>query len=815
MNDSPTNKPPVCTREPIRVVMLLNYLPNHFYSCKLKLADMLEDLTFLLSESMDTSRQWSPNFRKLKVVLQRSISISIKHWHPYGFQYSSRLLIPFGTRRELRRLDPDVVITREVGPRTLQAFLLQRWLGMRYRLIVQVRESEISAMSRGWIRMWLRRRILPRVDHVLVNGESGRNHVMACGVDPAKISIFFSGTDTDVFGRGTVERTPCDALRILYVGELSLRKNIAGFGKVLAEEAKLSGKRMEWLIIGQGPERKKLEAIAWPENLRLRFIEHCKYEDLPAIYEANDVLVMPSLCDEWGMVVNEAMASGLPVLGCTGSQAVVEMVTTGWHGWTYAPGDDNQLRQALRTLFATPSAILSELGRNAKTKALVYSDRQAALLLLETIKKVYHIADAKGHSLAATGGRGGAPAMRSSPIPNVAEIPACTPGESLTVQIPAGTRYPIRVVMLLNYLPNHFLSCLLMVAGRLERLTFLLSEAMDRSREWSPDFKNLEVVVQRSISFISKHKHPYGFDYASKFLIPISTWRDLRHLAPDVVVSLEVGPRTLQAFLLRYLGARYRLIVQVRESEITALSRGKLRMWLRRLILPRVDRVIVNGVSGRNHVVSCGVDPEKISIVASGTDLTVFGHGTGARTAGNALRLLYVGRLIALKNVCDFGRILADEARLSGRPMEWLLVGRGPDRAALDEIAWPENLRLEFIEHCEYKDLPQVYESCDVLVMPSLSDEWGMVVNEAMVSGLPVLGCTGSQAVAEMVTTGRNGWVYAHGDENHLRESLRALFAASPATLAEMGQQAKAVALEHSDEHAAEQMLQAIRAVMA
>ena len=380
--------------------------------------------------------------------------------------------------------------------------------------------------------------------------------------------------------------------------------------------------------------------------------------------------------------------------------------------------------------------------------------------------------------------------------------------------LPTQERLPLRVVMLLNYIPLHFMSAMNLLAARVERLTFLLSVTMESSRDWNPEFGALEVKVQKSISLPVKHQHPFGFDYPSKLLIPVSTWNDLRHLRPDVVVSLEVGPRTLQAFFLRWLGLRYKLVVQVRESEITAMSRGRLRIMLRKFILPRVDQVLVNGESGRRHVRDCGVRDENITIVPSGTDTVHFGGNVITKSDSTELKLLYVGALIPLKGIIPFARILRDEAGRSKRRIRWQVIGRGADEAELRSMDWPPNCIFEMGGACKYHELPRIYAENDVFVMPSLADEWGMVVNEAMASGLPVLGCTGTQAVEELVKPGENGWIYQPGDEAGLRQALREMLNTEPTSLLAMGNAARQVALECSDRMTAERILEALQKVM-
>jgi glycosyltransferase involved in cell wall biosynthesis len=370
----------------------------------------------------------------------------------------------------------------------------------------------------------------------------------------------------------------------------------------------------------------------------------------------------------------------------------------------------------------------------------------------------------------------------------------------------------LRVVMLINYMPLHFLSTMTALAARLPELRFLLSEPMNEARSWKPEYGTLKIHLQRSLKFKTTHHHPYGFDYPGHVLMPYSTPWDLARLKPDVLVSLEVGPRTIQAWLLQKLGFRYKLIIQVRESMITAMFRGGLRQRLRNFLLPKADQVWVNGRSGFLYARSCGVPESRIAVIPSGTDFEHFGK-TRNTPADTTFKLIFVGALIPLKNILPFCERLLEIHASCPRPVQLTVIGEGELHDAIQKLPWTDACRLDSRGRTGYDELDAIYSQHHVGIMPSLSDEWGMVVNEAMACGLPVLGCTGSQAVEEMVRTGENGWAYPPNDETALRAAMEAMLACPPSTLKRMSDAARLTAREFSASHCAELMEREIRKV--
>jgi glycosyltransferase involved in cell wall biosynthesis len=111
--------------------------------------------------------------------------------------------------------------------------------------------------------------------------------------------------------------------------------------------------------------------------------------------------------------------------------------------------------------------------------------------------------------------------------------------------------------------------------------------------------------------------------------------------------------------------------------------------------------------------------------------------------------------------------------------------------SALKAFVGPPNLVQEFPGAVAYEELAKHYAECGVLILPTLDDEWGLVVNEAFASGLPVLGTIYSQAITELVEDGETGWIYDPREEGAAAAALDRLFSTSSETLFTMRVQAR------------------------
>ncbi|NER33265.1 MAG: glycosyltransferase family 4 protein [Oscillatoria sp. SIO1A7] len=329
-------------------------------------ADRVMDFQMLISTPMEPNRKWDPDWEGLNVTVQRNITLKRSWRHPQGFSEPLYVHIPYDTIWLLRKLRPEVIISGEMGLRTLQALAYHK-LAPKSKLILWAMVSEHSEQGRGWLRERLRPWLVSQADAVMVNGKSGARYVRQLGIAEEKIFLVTKTIDISLFASIPLDRDPHLAYRLLSVGQLVPRKGLEPFLSVLVRWVKAHPERnLEFWIVGDGPLRKTLERQVLPENLTLRFLGSLPYAKLPEIYAQAGIKVFPTLADEWGMVTNEAMAAGLPVLGSLYGQSVEELVVDGVTGWAFRPDDAEEMYSALDRALSTPIEVLAQMRREAR-----------------------------------------------------------------------------------------------------------------------------------------------------------------------------------------------------------------------------------------------------------------------------------------------------------------------------------------------------------------------------------------------------------------------------------------------------------------
>jgi glycosyltransferase involved in cell wall biosynthesis len=259
------------------------------------------------------------------------------------------------------------------------------------------------------------------------------------------------------------------------------------------------------------------------------------------------------------------------------------------------------------------------------------------------------------------------------------------------------------------------------------------------------------------------------FDEKFIHITPGFIWH-LLGFRPDAIISNEMGFRSILA--LAY-GTVFRSPVWI-WSEATLHSERNidpLRNMLRKLFTVWADRWITWGQTSTQYLVSLGVKRDRILQLQNAVDEERFKVDVEpAWVIQPRPVVLYVGQFIERKGV----RLLLDAAarlQQSGCEFSLLLVGSGREKQALEQRAKVLGLKNVHFRPSQTPDkMPSIYRSADVLVFPTLEDVWGLVANEAILSGIPVL-CSKYAGCAAELFPPEN--VFSPGDLNEFTEKLR------------------------------------------
>jgi glycosyltransferase involved in cell wall biosynthesis len=376
-----------------RVVLLTNFIPPHALPVYEELARRFAGFTVLLSTPMERNRSWAAEWGGLDVRLQRTLTIPRPWKHAAGFRDKLFIHVPWDTIPRLRQLRPDVVISSELGMRSLLS-AIHKQTARDCRLVLWTGLSEHTEQGRGRARLALREWLLQRADAIAVNGGSGERYLASLGAAPERVFRVPYAAVTMDLADGQVSAPRSGPRRLLYVGQLIDRKGILPFTRALVNWAKdHADQRVAFTIVGSGPLLEPLSGLSPPDNLSIDLAGETSLSRIAEHYSQSDICVFPTLADEWGLVVNEAMAAGLPVLGSRFGQSAEELCIEGETGWLFRPTDAAEMEQAINRAISTPADRLAAMGRAARARVSHLTPRFAAERLVEAVRFALHPAE--------------------------------------------------------------------------------------------------------------------------------------------------------------------------------------------------------------------------------------------------------------------------------------------------------------------------------------------------------------------------------------------------------------------------------------
>jgi glycosyltransferase involved in cell wall biosynthesis len=370
-------------------------------------------------------------------------------------------------------------------------------------------------------------------------------------------------------------------------------------------------------------------------------------------------------------------------------------------------------------------------------------------------------------------------------------------------------RLPLRVAVFNNILLPHRVALLEAFAPLVKQLQVFLSAASEPDRKQPIDWGSLNVCVQRSVRWTRKFRNVHGFEDVSHLQFPYDGYPLLRQYRPDIILSNEFGLRTIVACLYRVLHTKSRLIVWALLSQRTEAQRGRLRLMIRRSILNHTDACFVHGSDGEEYIRALGF-AGPVFHIGYVSDNRAFQRPRVPPESG-VHRVVYAGQFIDRKGILQFTRALMSWCVAHPtQKVEFILAGEGPQQADLQALQAPPSLQLSFVGHLTTEELAATFARSSLYAFPTLGDEWGMVVNESLAAGLPILASIHAQASIELIQDGNNGWLFDPTDEANILLGIERALQTEPLELEAMSAAARASVSEWTPEKFAERMKDAI-----
>jgi glycosyltransferase involved in cell wall biosynthesis len=274
----------------------------------------------------------------------------------------------------LQRLSPDVVCVNGWGDTTALAGIA--WAIGAGSRVVLMSESTAYDERRRWWREQVKRRLVAAASAALVGGAPQCAYLRALGLRADVVFPGYDAVDNAYFAeQAACVRNRAEAERsrlglperfFLAAARFLAKKNLLRLVRAYARYGRDAGPgAWSLVLLGDGALRPQVEAEV--RALGLEGLGHMpgfkRYDELPGYYGLASAFVHASTTEQWGLVVNEAMASGLPVIVSKRCGCAPDLVRDGVNGFTFDPCDVDELAGLLQRVAAMTDAQRHAMGR--------------------------------------------------------------------------------------------------------------------------------------------------------------------------------------------------------------------------------------------------------------------------------------------------------------------------------------------------------------------------------------------------------------------------------------------------------------------
>ena len=308
--------------------------------------------------------------------------------------------------RELAKLSPDIVVVSGYDNPAMRT--AARWAKTNGRGSILMFAGTQGDRQRLWWRELAKRWLIRRYfDSALVGGALHREYLLRLGMPQDRIWERGNVVDNDYFSRKAKEarlskgnkgeKGGSDNGAFLYVGRFSPEKNLIGLIQAYRRYRVEKSGVWSLTMVGDGPQGEEIKRHARRMGLHnIRFLGYRQIEELPFCYVESTALILPSLSESWGLVVNEAMACGLPVMVSDRCGCAPDLVEDGRNGYTFDPCNVDEIADRMATLASLDDGEREAMGQRSREIIAGYTPERWAQSLADCIAHTVNRRPGKG-----------------------------------------------------------------------------------------------------------------------------------------------------------------------------------------------------------------------------------------------------------------------------------------------------------------------------------------------------------------------------------------------------------------------------------
>ncbi|WP_394729420.1 glycosyltransferase [Altererythrobacter sp. GH1-8] len=260
-------------------------------------------------------------------------------------------------------LQPDAIaVAGWIAPESLAALKYGRENGVP---TIVMSESQVDDAPRPLLREAIKKRLVSQFDAALVGGPSHAHYVATLGIPSDRIHLGYNAVDNAYFeGRATLARANSDKLRgehglperyILASARFIRKKNLTNLVVAYADARQKMKMPPDLVILGDGPEHSEIQKAIHRSGVAdcVHMPGFRGYDVLPAYYALAEGFLHVSTFEQWGLVINEAMASRVPVIASHTCGAARTVISDGVNG-LLTDVDVSAISNAILRLFEMP-----------------------------------------------------------------------------------------------------------------------------------------------------------------------------------------------------------------------------------------------------------------------------------------------------------------------------------------------------------------------------------------------------------------------------------------------------------------------------